>query len=182
MRNIYDQYTQPENLIAHTLVSTLAQDRSLLVPFLKWACAKDIPRVTSLKFTEQQVPGKVVTGDEYEAERKGLPDACIFDDEGWALIIEAKVASKVNRDQLECHVRTVKRFGFAKPFLLVIAVDPPAGRSMQECFHRQWREVYAWFRQPANGITWAKDFVEYIEVFESRKAADATGRAPLALA
>ncbi len=182
VRNIYDQYTQPENRLTHALVSTLSHDRSLMVPFLKWAGAKDIPRVTSLRITEQQVPGQLVTGDEDEAERKGLPDACIFDDEGWSLVIEAKVASKVSRDQLERHVRTVKRYGFGKPYLLVIAVDPPAGRSMNICEHRQWREVYAWFRQHAGGSAWARAFVEYIEVFESRMiAADYSIRGTLTM-
>ena len=182
VRNIYDQYTQPENRLTHALVSTLAHDRSLLVPFLKWAGAKDIPNPKALRITEQQVPGQLVTGDEFEADRKGLPDACIFDDEGWSLVIEAKVASKVSRDQLERHVRTVKRYGFGKPYLLVIAVDPPAGRSMNICEHRQWREVYAWFRQHAGGSAWAKAFVEYIEVFESRMiAADYSIRGTLTM-
>ena len=75
VRNLFDQYTQPVNRLTHALASTLAQDRSLLVPFLRWAEADDIPKAATLRITEQQVPGKLITGDEFEAERQGLPDA-----------------------------------------------------------------------------------------------------------
>ena len=36
MRNIFDQYEQPENRLTHALVTTLDQDRALLGPLLRW--------------------------------------------------------------------------------------------------------------------------------------------------
>ncbi|MCC7387339.1 MAG: hypothetical protein IT431_01080 [Phycisphaerales bacterium] len=171
MRNVFDQYSQPENRLTHALVSALAHDRSLLVPFLRWAGASGIPPVAKLRITEQQVPGELVTGDEAEAERRGLPDACVFDDDGWALLVEAKVASRVKRDQLDRHVRTAGRHGFERPHLLVVAVDPPSGQMPPRCVHREWREVYAWFRRHAARSPWARAFVEYMQVFESRMVA-----------
>ena len=80
MRNVFDQYTQPENKLTHALVCTLDNDRFLLRPFLRCAGADDVPQSSKLRITEQQVPGESVSGD--EGEDSGLPDACVFDDEG----------------------------------------------------------------------------------------------------
>ncbi|MFG0242234.1 MAG: hypothetical protein ACF8R9_05545 [Phycisphaerales bacterium JB054] len=171
MRNVFDQYHQPENRLTHALVSTLVHEQSLLVPFLKWAGARNIPPAASLRITEQQVPGQLLTGDEDEAERKGLPDACVFDDDGWAFLVEAKVASPVSRDQLNRHLRTASRYGFAQPHLLVLAVDPPKGNVPTVTVHKEWREVYAWFRRHAPHSLRARTLTEYIEVFESRMIA-----------
>ena len=88
MRNLYDQYDQPENKLTHALVSTLANDRKLLRPFLRWLGAANTPPLKALHIVEQQVPGVRTSGE--EAESKGLPDTCIHDAEGWAVLIEAK--------------------------------------------------------------------------------------------
>ena len=49
---------------------------------------------------------------EDEATRKGLPDACIYTDNGWILIIESKVAARVSVNQLNRHINTLKNRGF----------------------------------------------------------------------
>lgn len=171
MRNVFDQYSQPENRLTHALVCALENDRSLLVPFLRWAGAESIPPASRLRIVEQQVPGELIPGDEDEAERRGLPDACVFDEEGWLLLIESKVQARVSSDQLRRHVRTAARYGFEQPFVLVLAVDPPTGSPPERSAHRGWREVYAWFRNHAGGSLWARMLVNYFEVFESRMVA-----------
>src|SRR2546422_9864387 len=115
MRNLFDQYEQPENRLTHALACTLDADRALLRPFLQWAGARDTPPVSQLRITEQQVPGELVSGDEDEG--RGLPDACVFDNEGWALLVEAKVQAGISQDQLRRHSATAQRRGFATPFL-----------------------------------------------------------------
>lgn len=78
MRNVFDQYSQPENRLTHALLTTLDQDRSLLVPFLKWLGINDVPKPTTLTIVEQQVPGDYQPDiSEEEAERRGLPDGAI---------------------------------------------------------------------------------------------------------
>lgn len=171
MRNVFDQYVQPENRLTHALVCTLENDRSLLVPFIRWAGAPDVPTAPRLRIVEQQVPGELIPGDEEEAERRGLPDAAVFDDNGWLLLVESKVQAKVSEDQLRRHLQTARRHGFERPFLLVLAVDPPAGTLPERMAYRPWREVYAWFRERTVTSLWARMLVNYFEVFEARMVA-----------
>lgn len=169
MRNIFDQYTQPENRLTHALVCTLDADRALLRPFLRWAGASKTPPQSRLVITEQQVPGEAIAGDEDEGQ--GLPDACIFDDDGWSFLIESKVQSGINTGQLRRHIATAKRHGFYDPFLLLLSVDAPPAKLPARTAHRSWREVYAWFRKREADSGWARTFTEYMERFESRMIA-----------
>ncbi len=169
MRNIFDQYVQPENRLTHALACTLDADRSLLRPFLRWAGARDIPPVRQLRITEQQVPGELVSGDEEEG--RGLPDASVFTEDGWVLVIEAKAQAVISPGQLERHIGTCRRYGFEKPFLLLISVDAPPSRMPDRASHRGWREVYSWFRQRGKTSMWARTFTTYMEAFEARMIA-----------
>lgn len=169
MRNLFDQYTQPENRLTHALVWTLNADRALLRPFLEWTGVHEIPGERRLRITEQQIPGEVISGDEEEG--RGLPDACVFDDDGWALLVEAKVQADVSPDQLRRHVATARRHGFERPFVLLISVDHPPTGLPHRALHRAWRDVYAWFRQRARISDWARTFTTYMEVFESHMIA-----------
>lgn len=107
MRNIFDQYEQPENRLTHALVTTLEQERSLLVPFLRWLGIRDVPRPSTLMLTEQQVPGRLQE-DAEDLDWKGLPDAAIFDEDSWAVLFESKLQSRPNRNQVERHRRTAQ--------------------------------------------------------------------------
>ena len=170
MRNLFDQYNQPENRLTHALVCTLDADRALLGPFLQWAGAQDIPPIRQLRITEQQVPGEATSGDE-EEEGRGLPDATVFSEDGWALLVEAKVQAGVSPGQLRRHIATAKRYGFEAPFLLLVSVDDPPSKMPARASHRAWREVYSWFRQRGDGSAWARTFTNYMEAFESRMIA-----------
>ncbi len=170
MRNVFDQYTQQENKLTHALICTLAADRSLLKPFLKWADCKDIPNPKSLFITEQQIPGTAVSGDDEEG--KGLPDGCVYSELGWALLIESKVSSKISTNQLKRHFSTAVRHGFEKPYLLILSVDDPPKNLPQRATHRAWRDVYVWFRRHAGSSSWARTFTDYMEIFESRMIAE----------
>lgn len=171
MRNVFDQYSQPENKLTHALVSALHADRALLRPFLKWAGAVDIPPSNSLRITEQQVPGEAEPGDEADAEARGLPDACIYDDDGWALLIEAKVQAVPNATQLRKHVSTANRHGFEQPQLLLLYVDKAPVNLPEHTTAIEWKILYKWFRERAGHSHWARLLTEYMEVFESRMIA-----------
>lgn len=166
MRNVFDQYTQPENRLTHALVCTLNGDRSLLRPFLRWAGSTGVPPASQLRITEQQVPGEAVSGD--EGEGSGLPDACVYADDGWSLLVEAKVRAGISLGQLRRHIATAKRHGFDKPYLLLLSVDDPPKQMPPRSVHRAWRDVYAWFRKRADSSQWARTLTDYIETFESR--------------
>ena len=169
MRNIFDQYEQPENRLTHALISTLSNDRRLIRPFLKRLKIGSIPPVQRLRLVEQQIPGVSVSGEEIDA--KGLPDACIFDDKGWALLLESKVQASISRGQLERHLKSAGRNGYENAHVVAIAVAAGCNGLPERTAVVEWREVYKWFRRLATASTWAGTFAEYMEVFESRMIA-----------
>ncbi len=169
MRNIFDQYDQPENRLTHALVCSLASDRRLIRLFLKRLKIRPVPPLRELRLAEQQVPGVAVSGDEGDSE--GLPDACIFDQDGWAVLIESKVQAPVKRSQIERHLKTAARHGYDRAIVVVIAVDRPTVDLPEGTKVVQWRELYHWFRRFPRALRWARTFVEYLEVFEARMIA-----------
>jgi hypothetical protein len=110
LRNIFDQYEQPENRLTHALATVLEQDRVMLVAFLKWLGVTGIPEPSLLAISQQQVPGCLLDEAE-ELQQKGLPDLAIFDDETWAVLFECKVQATVAFNQLERHRATAQRNG-----------------------------------------------------------------------
>tara|TARA_B110000503_G_C7166489_1_gene422115 strand:+ start:4748 stop:5170 length:423 start_codon:yes stop_codon:yes gene_type:complete len=139
VRNIFDQYSQPENRLTHALVSTLGEDVVLLRKFVRWVTG--IPSLRRLKVVEQQLPGEFeMAKDDYE--RAGLPDAWIHDDDEWSLLIESKVAAILSLDQLERHYRTAQKRGFSNVTVLAIDVLNPKGKLPDYVIFRTWREIY----------------------------------------
>jgi hypothetical protein len=169
MRNIFDQYSQPENRLTHALVCTLSKDRRLIRPFLKWLKIGSCPQLQGLRLVEQQIPGVAVSGDEIGAT--GLPDACIFNDEGWALLVESKVQAPIRLDQLERHLKTAAHHGYENANLIVIAVNRIHADLPDRAKAVEWREVYRWFRKQAVRSEWARMFVDYMQILESQMIA-----------
>jgi len=89
VRNVFDQYDQPENRLTHALMVTLANDKKLVRPFLKLVGVKRVPALKDIELGLQRVPGQEV--DSIKDGKEGLPDGCFFDQDNWAVIIEAKV-------------------------------------------------------------------------------------------
>ena len=116
MRNIFDQYNQPENRLTHSLISCLYEDRKLLSSFINKFCPKFFKNTSLLKIDQQTLPGTKRI-EKTKNQRKGLPDAIIYN-EDQCLIIESKVSSSLTRDQLLRHENTIKRKGFDKIKLL----------------------------------------------------------------
>jgi len=173
MRNVFDQYTQPENRLTHALACTLDADRSLIHPFLKWLGVVNHPPLKSIHIIEQQVPGTFVAGEEDESD--GLPDMCLFTDDGWAVLFECKVQAKPSIEQLRRHERTAGRCGYEAPVIVLFAVDSVGSKFAELAICQQWRNVYAWFRRRCSGSSAVKTFVNYMEVFESAMIAKGYG-------
>lgn len=96
VRNVFDQYDESENKLTHALYSTLTHDRSLIVPFLRWLGAADIPAEKDVRIVEQQVPGTALSDD--DGEGKGLADLFLYSDAGWAVACEMKVQRSIHDD------------------------------------------------------------------------------------
>jgi len=168
MRNVFDQYAQPENRLTHALMVTLANDNKLVRPFLKFVKAKTIPPLKNIELGLQRVPGQKV--DSIKDGKEGLPDGCLFDQDGWAVVIEAKVQAGISINQLKRHRKTSARYGYEQPHVVLISVDKP--KSLPDwATHIEWKNLYSWFSRRTADSSWARHFVDYMHVFEARMIA-----------
>src|SRR5688572_4443620 len=102
MRNVFDQYSHPENRLTHALAVCLDEDRRLLDRFLAWIGIRPPSLIKRLTVSEQALPGERPISEE-NAERKGLPDIVIHSSESWALFVESKIEARLTDDQLLRH-------------------------------------------------------------------------------
>lgn len=168
MRNIFDQYSQPENRVTHALVTALHEDCKLLRAFLK-DIAKCLPprKKQLIEICEQTYPGETETIEDATA-KQGIPDAWITAGDDWCLVIENKVLSTAKAKQLIQHLTTAKRLGFADPKALVLTVKSPKGEMPQGTRVVEWRAVYQWLNDRSKKNPWAKRVAEFLEVMEGR--------------
>ena len=59
MRNIFDQYANPENRLTHALVSSIAQDQYLLREFIKWTTGHTLVKKETIYVIEQSLPDQL---------------------------------------------------------------------------------------------------------------------------
>ncbi|SVB55158.1 uncharacterized protein METZ01_LOCUS208012, partial [marine metagenome] len=166
MRNIFDQYSQPENKLTHSLASCLYEDPRLLNSFLKNFCSNFFNQTSNLKIEQQTVPGKRHLIDD-ENQRKGLPDAVIYTEEQ-CLIIESKVSSTLTGDQLMRHERTVRRRGFNNIRGIGIVVDLLPKVRLDNWEQLTWKQVYSWAYKETNKSKWARKLIDYFNVLENK--------------
>jgi len=169
MRNIFDQYQQPENKLTHALVSTLHHDRRLIPKFLRWLKISSIPPIRQIQLLEQQIPGTQIMDNEDGAS--GLPDACFYNNDGWAVAVESKVQAKVSFSQIERHSKTLSRFGYENVQVILISVNRPQQKPPDYVTCVKWREIYGWFKRLSVKSLWTQTFTDYMQVFESKMLA-----------
>ncbi len=93
MRNIFDQYSQPENRITHALTTALNEDRRFLDAFLADIAGRVPPQGSgSRRITGQSYPGTAESGgdEEAESERRGIPEAWITAGEDWRQGVQSR--------------------------------------------------------------------------------------------
>lgn len=172
MRNVFDQYGAPENRLTHALLCSIDADRALLRRFIMWVSGE---KNSGLKVAvqEQGLPGicAPIEGDHVEA--RGLPDGCISDGQGWAMLVESKFMAAVDVNQLRRHLRTAERHGLVNLRLLVLLIRPTSVPMPDRVIVRTWRDVYCWLDGVENRTSeWARRLRQYLEVAEARHAAD----------
>ena len=170
MRNIFDQYNQPENKLTHSLASSLYEDKKLLDSFLKTFCKNFFKITSNLKIEQQTVPGQI-TRETDEKQKKGLPDAIIYNEEE-CLIIESKVSSTLTQDQLNRHEKTLRRRGFDKIKGIGIVVDILPNVKLENWKQLTWNSVYSWAHKETKNSEWAKKLVDYFNVLENNMVED----------
>ncbi len=168
MRNIFDQYAQPENRLTHALVCALNEDGKLLRKFV--GLVDSYKPSKNVEVVGQKLPGDPEY-DELEAERRGLPDACIFDDD-WVLLIESKVSATLKNDQLRRHYNTVLRRGYKSISVLAIDVEKPKRKLPDYAKFISWSDIYIWLSKQSKSSSWALKTARYMEVAELKWSAD----------
>jgi len=88
------------------------------------------------------------------------------------LLIESKVQSPVRRDQLERHLKSAAHNGYEDAHVVVITVNKVCNSLPERAKAVEWRELYQWFHKCTTTSTWARTFIEYMQVFESRMIAE----------
>lgn len=166
MRNVFDQYVQPENRLTHALLCSLDADRRLLSAFVRWITG--VSRVKGdLEVLEQTLPGDAMTalGEE---DRRGIPDGCITDGTGWALLIESKLVNRWDPDQLQRHRASAVHHDLVDITILCLTVGRSAQKVPDDCVAKSWSDVYAWLQTHAVTSEWARRCREYFEVLEAQ--------------
>jgi hypothetical protein len=171
MRNLFDQFDQPENRLTHALMSSLHEDRRLLNRFVKWATGDQAP-VGPLRVLEQALPGEEETLDSDELQRRGLPDGWIHDDDCWALVIESKIECRLEEDQLGRHRSTAQRRGFSKLHLLALVVEFPIRPVVDGTKIKKWTDLYIWLKGQEQDSAWARRLGAYMELLETKLSKD----------
>ena len=167
MRNLFDQYNQPENRLSHALAVCLNEDRALLRKFLTWNCVKAPIPATKLVIDEQSLPGDPVESDEEQAERKGLPDIVIHDGSAWCLLIESKVQATLTQDQLTRHERTLERRGFQRIQCMTLT---KTGDHPKSEIALTWSGLYEWLGRARQRGEWSERLRAYLRSAEARLA------------
>ena len=103
-----------------------------------------------------------------KSSAKVFPDAWITAGDDWCLLIENKVLSTATADQLNRHLATAKRRGFANPQALVLTILEPAGKMPESIRVVEWRTVYRWLVAHGLKRPWAKRVAEFLELMENR--------------
>lgn len=159
MRNLFDQYDQPENKITHALMVALDQDRALLKGFLKSIKVKPPVKPEELELEEQTIVGQLET-PEPEADRKGLPDGWLHDGDEWCLLIESKISSRLTKGQVDRHYQTAARAGYTDITVLSIEVDPKYSLAEIETSADSLQILYGNLKKQVAELTKEKDRLE----------------------
>ena len=170
MRNPFDQYDDPENRLTHALACSLAEDRGFLAAFVRWATGERSPSGSALRVEEQTIPGRPEEMED-RPERRGLPDAWIHDGDEWCLLVESKVAARIDLSQIKRHLRTAERHGFLDRRIVVLSLRPQEGNGAEEIHHRAWRDLYILALQGEWKTVWPRRLADYMNVAEGRMVA-----------
>ncbi|KMP10292.1 hypothetical protein UR09_06725 [Candidatus Nitromaritima sp. SCGC AAA799-A02] len=170
MRNIFDQYSQPENRITHALVTALNEDRKLLNKFLHFILGSNKLNPKKLHVLEQSLPETPEPISEKDS--MGLPDAWIHDNGGWCLLIESKVTAPLKLSQLNRHVKTARKRGFEDIILLAIDSKPNKIKLPDKFIFKEWSEIYVWLKGCIAFSEWALRTASYFEIAEQKMISD----------
>ena len=148
-------------------MSSLHEDHKMLKGFIQWAVGDRAPD-GNLQVVEQSLPGEEEIDELSERQRHGLPDGWIFNQEGWALLIESKIECGLDFDQILRHRLTAERRGFKQIHTVALVMDPPEHVLDPALKVRRWTDLYMWLNSESQRSEWARRLREYMGVLEAR--------------
>lgn len=169
MRNIFDQYSKPENRLTHAIVCCLHEDDALKRDFVEWLIGRPVPE-GRLHIVEQSLPGQ--PSEDEDGVKNSLPDAWIHSDNGWSVLIESKIKDPINVDQLKSHQSMARKRGYDAAMVCLISAKPTTTELPANVVHRLWPEVYEWLHIRQRQSEWARRIVDYMEVLEAKLIAN----------
>lgn len=168
--NIFDQYHQLENKLTFALGVALQRSPKFRVGFLKEFAPGLLNEPV---FVELQVPGEKSADKD---ERKGIPDLVLSDTENNAILIEAKIDAGLSADQLDRHVRSVRKESLRVCGALVISARDDDEPMMTEWKSSKllrskwsvltWTAIYRFIRKRFPKDVWASELCGYMEIVE----------------
>lgn len=171
LRNVFDQYSQPENRLTHALAVFLNEEPRALREFLHLLGATP-PKSARLQVLEQRVPGEQIELTDDEITARGLPDMWIQDEAGeWAVLVESKVGSTLSLPQLRRHREVGRQRGVHVERVGVITLAESADPGLPWTGALTWSRLYAWARGWSGRSAWASRFAEFLEIMEQRMTA-----------
>jgi len=173
MRNVFDQFSQPENRLSHGLATTLSVNPKLCGDFLAWVTGIEPPKGEILIVEQQRLPGRL--SDPIEMGDTGLPDMCIHSGGDWCIVFENKVAAPLTSDQLRRHRKTMEQ-RFENIELVAITADPRLPPLDDPIHHKTWVDIYIWLgeqvgKYPSPTDFWCRQQREYMRIFQSTELA-----------
>lgn len=171
MRNIFDQYKQPENRLTHALLCSLAEDQGLLLRFVR-TFLHDRHAAPPFIVYEQSLPGVRANPTDEEADLNGLPDGCIVDKIRRAWLIESKIAAPLRADQLRRHRSTAAKHDLRGNRLLVLTTTAVPRRTVRGASYQTWSKLYSWLHTESKQSEWAKRCMQYFESAEEKFLGD----------
>lgn len=175
IRNLFDQYEQPENRLTHALAQVLARDQRLTRAFVRFAIGADPPE-GFLGLSCQVFPGEQqLPLSEEAAERRGIPDLWIWSgSNGWAIVCECKVTAAPSTEQLQRHAATARRLGFKAAHLLVITADESRPDAVANRINgvpvawTSWSSLFAFLSKHSRESHLVTEFLNYLRVVEGQ--------------
>jgi hypothetical protein len=168
MRNIFDQYTQNENRLTHALASALSLDINLRRCFLRdFLGVKDASRAKRISVSEQSYPGQPSMSEE-DAERVGIPDIWLFDDDEWCAVFECKITAVLRGEQVSRHMRIARKRGFRNILPVVISIEKCVDQLPEQAILLRWSQIYSWLISHSQANSWSEIAARYFETLEAR--------------
>ncbi len=186
IRNVFDQYDQPENKLTHSLMSCLNEDRELLKNFLNTFRPKfiDNKKIKKICVNEQTLPEEQISDqEEIEVDEKkkglsdgifyddgeGVPDGIIYDDKDRkCIIIESKIELKLSKKQLLRHEKSVSKRDYEIRGLYITVEEKKI--PLENWKNIIWSDIYSWAYKQEQKIDsrWAGILVGYFDKLEEK--------------